>query len=251
MRSSPPYSTTTRSMAAMPAWTCVSHASRRPPNRRKGLKMGLKMNLKIRLLAATAVTLAIAPATKRAPTNESWNVTVDAKTLLATPIGGQVVVQLPGHTPVTIVHEHSERQRGGNVFWAGHVDGQPGSLAEFSVGEDSASGTVGLPGYVYKLSNDATGQSFRAETSTKVAMFGDVAERPVAQPRAVLKDASTSAPTPDQIQQLLAQGDTSTEVVTVDVLLLYSPGLAARLGPGLQQYIDQIWGGVRYRYQAS
>jgi len=172
-------------------------------------------------------------------------IAVEAEAFRAVALGETVLLELPQLGLVSVTHDRREAMPSGNLYWGGHLTGQSRAYrVDFAVDADSVVGTVNTPERQFAIERRADGLKARvvAPVEGRCGVEGDQAQ-PLGK--------STRSKSLGDINALLAQGDSSAETATVDVAILYTPGVAALKGAGMQQYLDQIWGYTRGVFSSS
>jgi hypothetical protein len=163
----------------------------------------------------------------------------NAKALLSLPEGGEAHISLPRLGMFTIVHDRSEKHENGDVTWFGyfsdygtdyriiitHGDGGTAGLIRSPDGEFSLT-----PGAANEWLIDLQGSGFQA--------VPNAADDTLAPPLS-LPSVRTSN-TPSVAAAVPALGYATPANSTIDLMIIYTPGMAQRYGTGLSARLNNV-----------
>lgn len=145
--------------------------------------------------------------------------------------GDKVQLTLPNGNTYSLTHERSEHHRGGNRTWIGHISGLGNDYRVIiTYGPHGSYGLIQTPEREYKIEPflgvdwvvDHAAEGLQAtpfDNDTKIPM--QRMQSPILQRPAQLK----ATPSPQ---------------TTIDLMIVYTPGLANKLGGGLQTRLDHL-----------
>ncbi|MFZ1494731.1 MAG: reprolysin-like metallopeptidase, partial [Candidatus Competibacter denitrificans] len=163
------------------------------------------------------------------------------------PLNAKARFSLPGGASYEIVYDGRQDHPSGNVTWSGYLKGYGNDYrAVITFGDSGASGRILTPDGEFLVESDSDGEWLidTQAAGLKASEPGDDTVIPLPKE---LRDPSNKptedSTAPDREGNLIsraakfAAADTLT---TIDVMILYTPGLANRLGNGLSARLDQI-----------
>ncbi|MBL8260204.1 MAG: hypothetical protein JNM60_10385, partial [Candidatus Competibacteraceae bacterium] len=164
------------------------------------------------------------------------------------PLQAKARFALPRGVTYELVYDHRQVHPSGNVTWSGYLkDHGDDYRAVITFGEQGTSGRILTPEGEFLIESDAAGEWLvdpHAHGLIPAPLEGDDAKIPL--PAEVEKRlpknrrGSFAAPSDNPLSaQAVAQAADATPV-TIDVMMLYTPGLASRLGGGLSARLDQL-----------
>ncbi len=151
--------------------------------------------------------------------------------------GTEVYFSSPRGTRYTVVFDQRTQHASGNTTWTGSLKDQGDDYrAMITFGEDGLSGRILTPEGLFMVKSNATGEWLIDAQAAGLSPVGFGANDGIAPPvqqkqsRHLKQSAAAQAPITT----------TNTTSSTIDVLVLYTPDLASRLGNGLSTRIDQL-----------
>jgi len=174
--------------------------------------------------ASTAKAAAAPPAAQAVKFN--------AEALLGLPEGGEAQACLPRLGCFTIVHDRNERQPGGDTTWIGYFKGYGTDYRIFiTVGAYGASGLIVSPDGEFSLTPGGDQEWLRDQKQAGFQPVAPSADDTRAQPKAALAASGAS---------FAADFAAASENSTIDLMLVYTPGMAQRYGAGLSARLNNL-----------
>ena len=174
------------------------------------------------------------------------NLSLGSEARLSMPLGGSYVLNFDNR------FDHLS----GNVTWVGSLQGYGDNYrAVITFGEGGASGTIHTPDGDFLVETDADGEWLVDPKTAGLTPKGPGADdtlipvlEETGQPLSsenfdpfINDGGGTSGNSEDMsLHKDLAVAATDTTLVTIDVMILYTPGLANQLGSGLSARLDQL-----------
>lgn len=178
------------------------------------------------------------------------------------PQGSTAQFSLPRGVSYKLVFDHSIDHPSGNVTWIGHLESYGDDYrAVITSGEGGVSGRVLTPEGEFLVETDADGEwLIDPQAAGWAPAESEIDDALIPIPENVIHkrlpgggsgtepddEPSTSEPAKkDPLSNQLDPGDQANATAdatpaTIDVMILYTPGLASRLGSGLSARLDQL-----------
>jgi len=170
-------------------------------------------------------------AADEAPPPASQAVKFNGEALLGLPEGGEARLSLPRLGYFAIVHDRTQRHAGGDATWVGHFkDYGTDYRIVVTVGAHGAAGLVSSPGGEFSLTPGAGKEWLRDQ---KQAGFQAVPPSPG--DTRVPSSAGSLVLRPSQ-----AAASVPAENSTIDLMIVYTPGMAQRYGAGLGTRLNNL-----------
>ncbi len=163
------------------------------------------------------------------------------------PLQAKARFSLPRGVTYELVYDGRQDHPSGNVTWSGYLkDYGDDYRAVITFGDQGASGRILTPDGEFLVESDADGE-WLVDTQAaglKPLEPGEDGLIPLpeeAHKRFPKRERGDSAPTDGGLDsQAVAFAAADTTPATIDVMILYTPGLASRLGGGLSARLDQL-----------
>jgi len=196
------------------------------------------------------------------PAKVSHPVRLNLKELVAVKENSEVALNLPGVGNMSVVFERSEATENGNTNWIGYLrDWGTDYRVVLTFGAEGVFGRILTPDGEFQLESSGGEQwlvdvaasglsghfSFQPDAILPPAEAGMMAEKMAAaaksggaaKTRTTTSGSTTTTTTTTTTAATTTTTDTTT-VANVDVLILYTDGLAKRLGTGLTVRLDNL-----------
>lgn len=159
------------------------------------------------------------------------------------PLHARTRFTTPDGTAYDVIYDNRQDHPSGNVTWSGYLqDYGDGYRVVITFGAGGTFGRILTPEGELLIESDAEGEWLvdpQAAGRQRQKMGNDIRIPPSGdtQQRFPQNDpAPTFSPSPPAS----GPADAATALTTIDVMILYTPGLAARLGNGLSARLDQL-----------
>ncbi len=162
------------------------------------------------------------------------------------PLHAKARFSLPQGGTYELVYDNRQDHSSGNVTWSGYLkDYGDDYRAVITFGSKGVSGRILTPDGEFLVESDASGEWLIDTQATGLNPM-DMGEDALIPPseefyKRLSKLDEGSAPTGSwQDNQTVAIAAADTAPTTIDVMILYTPGLASRLGSNLSTRLDQL-----------
>ncbi|MGB2682264.1 MAG: reprolysin-like metallopeptidase, partial [Candidatus Competibacter sp.] len=162
------------------------------------------------------------------------------------PLQAKARFALPRGVTYELVYDHRQVHPSGNVTWSGYLkDHGDDYRAVITFGVQGTFGRIVTPDGEFLIESDAAGEWLvdpQTQGLTPAPLEHDDAKIPLpaeVEKRLPKNRRGKSAPGDKPFEQAVAQAGETTPV-DIDVMILYTPGLASRLGSGLTARLDQL-----------
>lgn len=159
------------------------------------------------------------------------------------PLQANARFSLPRGVTYEVVYDSRQQHPSGNVTWTGYLKGYGDDYrAVITFGSGGVSGRILTPDGEFLVESDQDGEWLVDPQAAGLTPLGASEDDARIAPSKVIERARAQAAiNTDVVRQ---KGATAlapdTTPVTIDVMILYTPGLASRLGSGLSARLDQL-----------
>ena len=168
------------------------------------------------------------------------------RTIVDLPLQAKARFSLPRGVSFDLVYDGRQDHPSGNVTWTGHLkDYGDDYRAVITFGSEGVSGRILTPDGEFLVESDADGE-WLVDTQAAGLTPMEVGEDAIiplpeeAHKRLPKRERGESAPKVDGLDHQAVALAADTTPTTIDVMILYTPGLASRLGGGLSARLDQL-----------
>ncbi|MBK8509997.1 MAG: hypothetical protein IPL51_15570 [Candidatus Competibacteraceae bacterium] len=159
------------------------------------------------------------------------------------PLQAKARFALPRGVTYELIYDHRQVHPSGNVTWSGYLkDHGDDYRAVITFGDQGTFGRIVTPDGEFLIESDAAGEWLvdpQTHGLTPAESYEDDARIPPVENRQLLLNRQMDRMVPLDGSAYDAQAGGTTPV-DIDVMILYTPGLASRLGSGLTARLDQL-----------